>query len=68
MFSKLEPQNRLQMVLRLDYNFTENTKAYVRLAQDGETLDKARGVWWNSSSYDAAELAVVTRTRAARSR
>jgi hypothetical protein len=51
-FSKLEPQNRLQMVLRLDYNFTENTKAYVRLAQDGETMEKARGVWWNSSSYD----------------
>jgi len=51
-FSKLEPQNRLQMVLRLDYNFSENTKAYVRLAQDGETLDKARGAWWNSSSYD----------------
>jgi hypothetical protein len=51
-FSKLEPQNRLQMTLRLDYNFTENTKMYVRLAQDGETLEKARGVWWNSSSYD----------------
>ena len=51
-FSKLEPQNRLQMVLRLDYNFTENTKAYVRLAQDGETLEKARGAWWNSSSYE----------------
>jgi outer membrane receptor protein involved in Fe transport len=51
-FSKLEPQNRLQMVLRMDYNFSENTKAYVRLAQDGETMDKARGVWWNSSSYE----------------
>ena len=51
-FSKLEPQNRLQMVLRLDYNFTENTKMYVRLAQDGETMEKARGAWWNSSSYD----------------
>lgn len=51
-FSKLEPQNRLQGVLRLDYNFTENTKMYVRLANDSETLEKARGVWWNSSSYD----------------
>ena len=51
-FSKLEPQNRLQMVLRLDYNFSENTKMYVRLANDGETLEKARGAWWNSSSYD----------------
>ena len=51
-FSKLEPQNRLQLVLRLDYNFSENTKAYVRLAQDGETMEKARGVWWNSSSYE----------------
>jgi len=51
-FSKLEPQNRWQGVLRLDYNFTENTKAYVRLAQDSELMEKARGVWWNSSSYD----------------
>jgi outer membrane receptor protein involved in Fe transport len=51
-FSKLEPQDRLQLVLRLDYNFTENTKAYLRLAQDGEEMEKARGVWWNSSSYD----------------
>lgn len=51
-FSKLEPQNRWQGVLRLDYNFTENTKMYVRLAQDSELLEKARGVWWNSSSYE----------------
>jgi hypothetical protein len=51
-FSKLEPQNRLQMALRLDYNFTENTKMYVRLARDSELMEKARGVWWNSSSYD----------------
>ncbi len=51
-FSKLEPQNRLQMALRVDYNFTENTKAYVRLARDSELMEKARGVWWNSSSYD----------------
>jgi len=50
-FSKLEPQNRLQLAARLDYNFSENTKAYLRLAQDGEELDKARGVWWDSSSY-----------------
>jgi outer membrane receptor protein involved in Fe transport len=51
-FSKLQPQNRLQMVLRLDYSLTESTKAYLRLAQDGETMEKARGVWWDSSSYD----------------
>jgi hypothetical protein len=51
-FSKLQPQNRLQMILRLDYNLTESTKAYVRLAQDGETLVKSRGVWWDSSAYD----------------
>jgi hypothetical protein len=51
-FSKLEPQDRTQFVLRLDYNFTENTKMYVRLARDSELMEKARGVWWNSSSYD----------------
>ncbi|HXK09621.1 MAG TPA: hypothetical protein VMT70_08265, partial [Vicinamibacteria bacterium] len=50
-FSTLEPQNRWQGTLRLDYNFTENTKMYVRLAQDKETMDKARGIWWDSSNY-----------------
>ncbi len=50
-FSTLEPQNRWQGTARLDYNFSENTKMYVRLAQDKETMDKARGVWWDSSSY-----------------
>ncbi|HXY38519.1 MAG TPA: carboxypeptidase regulatory-like domain-containing protein [Vicinamibacteria bacterium] len=61
-FSTLEPQNRWQGTLRLDYNFTENTKMYVRLAQDKEELDKARGVWWDSSSYALPSAIVHSNT------
>jgi hypothetical protein len=50
-FNTLQPQNRLQLNLRLDYNFSDNTKAYIRLAQDSERLEKARGAWWDSSNY-----------------
>jgi len=38
--------NRTQGVLRVDYNITENTKAYVRLARDPEASDNPRGLWW----------------------
>ena len=51
MFNTLQPQNRTQFVLRVDYNFSESTKAYLRLANDGETLEKARGAWWDSSAF-----------------
>ena len=61
-FSTLEPQNRWQGTMRVDYNFTENTKMYVRLAQDKETLDKARGVWWDSSNYTLPSAVVHDNT------
>jgi outer membrane receptor protein involved in Fe transport len=51
-FSQLQPQNRTQLVLRLDYNFTASTKAYLRLANDGETLERARGAWWDTSAFE----------------
>jgi hypothetical protein len=38
--------NRQQGVLRLDYNITDNTRTYVRLARDTETAQGPRGLWW----------------------
>jgi hypothetical protein len=38
--------NRNQGVLRLDYNLTENTRTYVRLARDTESTQNPRGLWW----------------------
>ncbi len=61
-FNTLEPQNRWQGTMRVDYNFTENTKMYVRLAQDKETMDKARGVWWDSSNYTLPSAVVHANT------
>jgi hypothetical protein len=47
--SVLEPTNRLEMKYRVDWNVTNNTKAYMRLAVDSEDVEGARGVWWGAS-------------------
>ena len=47
--SQLEPQNRLDMKARVDYNISSNTKAYVRVAREKEEVEGARGVWWGAS-------------------
>ena len=47
--SQLEPQNRLDMKARVDYNISNNTKAYVRVAREKEEVEGARGVWWGAS-------------------
>jgi hypothetical protein len=51
-FNALQKQNTTQLTLRMDYNFSDSTKAYVRLAQDDGQVDQARGLWWPSSSYE----------------
>jgi hypothetical protein len=51
-FNALQPQNTTQLTLRLDYNFSDSTRAYVRMAQDKGQVDQRRGLWWNSSDYD----------------
>jgi hypothetical protein len=51
-YSALQDQNTDQFTLRLDYNFSDTTKAYVRLAQDDGQVDQQRGLWWASSSYE----------------
>lgn len=51
-YNALQQQNTTQVTLRLDYNFSDSTKAYVRLAQDDGQVNQARGLWWNSSNYE----------------
>jgi hypothetical protein len=47
--SQLEPTNRLDMKMRFDYNISNSTKAYVRVALESEEVEGARGVWWGAS-------------------
>lgn len=48
-YSALEPQNRNDLKMRFDYNISNNTKAYVRFAQESEKFDQPRGAWWGPS-------------------
>jgi hypothetical protein len=45
-YSALEPANRTDFKARVDWNISNRTKAYVRIAQEGETVESPRGVWW----------------------
>jgi hypothetical protein len=47
--NSLQEQNRVDMKMRFDYNVTNNTKAYVRVARETEEVEGARGVWWQAS-------------------
>ena len=51
-YNALTQQNTTQMTLRLDYNFSDSTKAYVRIAQDKGQVNQARGLWWAPSNYE----------------
>ena len=46
MYSRLEPANRTDFKARVDWNISNRTKAYIRMAQEGETVESPRGVWW----------------------
>ena len=45
-YSALEPTNRTDFKSRFDWNISNSTKAYVRIARETETAESARGVWW----------------------
>jgi len=45
-YSQLEPTNRTDFKSRLDWNISNNTKAYVRIAHETENAESPRGVWW----------------------
>ena len=46
-YSRLEPANRHDFKARFDWNISNSTKAYVRIANEGETVEQPRGVWWS---------------------
>lgn len=48
-YSALEPANRTDFKTRVDWNISNSTKAYVRVAREGETTENPRGVWWGPS-------------------
>jgi len=50
--SRLNGNDRQQGVLRLDYNITEGTRAYVRLARDKESPERYRGLWWQPGGIE----------------
>jgi hypothetical protein len=45
-YSSLEPNNRYDFKGRFDWNISNSTRAYVRIAREGETAESPRGVWW----------------------
>jgi hypothetical protein len=45
-YSQLEPTNRFDFKTRVDWTISNNTRAYVRIANEGETVESGRGVWW----------------------
>jgi hypothetical protein len=45
-YSRLEPTDRHDFKARFDWTISSNTRAYVRIANEGETVESARGVWW----------------------
>lgn len=42
------PTNRIENTIRVDYNLTQNTRAYVRIAQNSDTEFYPYGLWWGS--------------------
>jgi hypothetical protein len=48
-FNTLTPANRWQLTSRLDWNVSERTHVYVRLALEAEMQKVSRGVWETSS-------------------
>jgi Carboxypeptidase regulatory-like domain/TonB-dependent Receptor Plug Domain len=51
-YSVLRPNDRNQFTSRFDYNVSEKTKLYVRLAREYEEQGFPRGLWWDSSDYE----------------
>lgn len=45
----INPQNRQQSLVRVDYNFTQNTKLYARYNHETESEPYPFGLWWAPS-------------------
>jgi len=48
-YSALEPSNRIDFKSRFDWNISNKTRAYVRIARESEEDTNPRGVWWGPS-------------------
>ena len=48
-YSALEPSNRIDFKSRFDWNISNKTRAYVRVARESEENVNPRGVWWGPS-------------------
>jgi Carboxypeptidase regulatory-like domain/TonB-dependent Receptor Plug Domain len=51
-YSVLRPNDRNQITSKFDYNFSDRTKLFVRLAREYEEQGFPRGLWWDSSTYE----------------
>jgi hypothetical protein len=51
-YSVLRPNDRNQTTLRFDYNLSDKTKLYVKLAREYEEQGFPRGLWWDSATYE----------------
>jgi len=52
LYSVLRPNDRYQFTSRFDYNVSDKTKLYVRLAREHEEQGFPRGLWWDSSDFE----------------
>ena len=48
----LQPINRNQQNLRIDYGVSEKARLYVKWAREFENNDYSRGLWWNPSAFE----------------
>lgn len=46
-FDELSVHDREQGIGRFDFNLSDSTKAYIRVARDKDTNEWYRGLWWN---------------------
>jgi hypothetical protein len=51
-YSVLRPNDRNQTTLRFDYNVSDKTKIYVKVAREYEEQGFPRGLWWDSSNFE----------------
>jgi hypothetical protein len=56
----VSPQNRTDLKMRFDYNITNSTKTYLRLARESEKSDYPYGLWWGPSNYELPSHVIGT--------
>jgi hypothetical protein len=58
--TRLANDDRTQGTIRLDYNISDNTRAYIRLSQDAEAPEQYRGLWWQANQIEMPTPIVET--------